>query len=313
MHTLGVLSGRLRDALALGPALRERAAESGVPVLAASTFDEPGIVLGALQVSGRVLRDPRAVAAHRRATSGTGLSFTDGGVLFSLALPSVDAVLRDATPATVLNRNLRLFLAGFARAGIAATYLGREWLTHRHRPFAVVGLDADPVGTVLLELFVARRGSFAIPAEIASDLEVACDRYRGKLPAGLDEITELEPSSLAARVLEGVADRAGSRLREVAPPPLGPRLADASQPLSPLPEGSVLAPSLPIPIGQLDLGLDPEGRVFVGGDLLGPVHALGFSSEPPSFAVLGATWEDVASARESARRALAKRRSSTAT
>ena len=298
MRYLPVSHRPLADCLSLGPALVDLTERSAVPVCTVSTFAGEAIVLGALQVAGRVLREPLPSIVARRTTSGTAAYFARGGLVVSLALPSLDCVFKDATPATILNRNLRLLLAGFAHASIPTAYFGREWLSHRHRPVALVGLDVSPSGVVLLEVFASLEGSFALPRELVTDLEASCDRYRAKVPLGLAEASSLAPIEIAEHLLEGIAERMGSELVEIAEPDPFIReehgVVDGS---SPLQTGSELETPNAIPIGYLDRATDPTGRRFVGGDALGPVHAMGFgvARATPRAPIVGATWTDFAS------------------
>jgi hypothetical protein len=189
-------------------------------------------------------------------------------------------------------------LAGFAHASIPTAYFGREWLSHRHRPIALVGLDVSPSGVVLLEVLASLEGSFALPRELVTDLEASCDRYRGKVPLGLAEASSLAPLEIAEHLLEGIAEREGSELVEIAAP--DPFIAEEHGVLdgsSPLPTASELETPIAIPIGYLDRATDPTGRRFVGGDALGPVHAMGFgvARATQTTPIVGATWTDFAS------------------
>jgi hypothetical protein len=247
-----------------------------------------------LQRAGRVLRDVTAAGATvlRRTTTGTAVAL-DGGMLVSLALPAIDTVFRDTTLRTVLNRNLRAFLAGFAHAGIRAAYFGREWLAWERRPIAVCGLEMTPSGALLLELLATARGGLELPGEAMSDLERSVDRYRGRRTACLDEVAPgRELRELAADVLTGIADRAGLEPLEVQPDDVtfDVPVLDAE---SPLPPGAVLLPPRPVPIGWLDVARTAAG-VWVGGDVLAPSYALGVGRPGPEGAPMeGASWADV--------------------
>lgn len=304
MRTLGASEGSIAEALELGPLCLRETSRTGISCCGAVCFSGTAIVLGAAQVAARVLRSPLPSSSFRRATTGTAAYFEEGGTLWALALPTLDSVLRDATPPTVLNRNLRLFLTGFAKAGISAAYFGREWIACRHRPLALVGLEVDRQGGVLIEVLASRRSSFALPRELTTDLEASCDRYRGKEPLGLAEASRLDALTVAALVLEGIAERAGAVLTRIpmqTSPPIDRRVNDT---LDPLPAGSALEPSRAIPIGYLDRGRSPDGRRFVGGDMLGPTHALGFGARPSAVGLghlplVGASWNEVAEAMQS--------------
>src|SRR5262249_23161412 len=140
------------EALALGAALLARVGSEGVPYLTASIVRGPAVLLGAGQRAGRVLRLDACAAAGtavvRRVTSGTAAFVGDRAIVWTLALPHVASLVPDATPRTLLNRNVRGFLEGFRRAGAAAHYFGREWVSVRHRPAALLGFEASPDGAV---------------------------------------------------------------------------------------------------------------------------------------------------------------------
>ena len=100
----------LAEALALATALLERAA-GGEAQIAASLLDGPAVVLGALQRAGRVVDVAACATAGtpvlRRCTTGTAAYIGGRAILWTLALPHVAALHPDATPRTLLNRNVR--------------------------------------------------------------------------------------------------------------------------------------------------------------------------------------------------------------
>lgn len=304
----------LELALGLGPALRIEAEREQALVLGAAVFDERAVVLGRMQRAGRLLDaaffdEPRAGLPPllRRSTTGAHVCFEGEGVLLALALPSLDAVFRDTEPRSLLNRNLRLFLRAFASAGLAVAYFGRDFLSVRRAPFALVGFDVSPAGTVLIELYLRRQGSLALPLALSSDLERATTRFGGKTPQGLRELgSELSLLELAERVLEGVVERADASLELRSLAPLELPYARVEDERSPLPEDASAAEIAAAPIGWIDLARTPRG-VWVGGDLLAPVHALG-ESTPTNAAsaadlpIDGALWDDVLRARDALRR-----------
>ncbi|NUO50294.1 MAG: hypothetical protein HOV80_15675 [Polyangiaceae bacterium] len=239
----------------------------------------------------------------RRATTGTAVAL-DGGLLLSIALPSIDAVFRDATPRTVLNRNLRLFLAGLRHASVPVAYFGREHLSWQRRPIAVGGLEMEPSGALLVEVFFTARGDLAIPRELTTDVERSVDRYGGKATASLGEAaptkTLLEIADLA---LEGIAERVGTDPLEVQTSgEVRPDVAVASE-ISPFPAGARALPPRAVPIGWLDVADTPAG-IWVGGDVLAPSYVLGLGRSGPEHAISGgvpmegASWEDVKRARD---------------
>lgn len=283
----------IEGAIEVSRRLADEVERLGRPVCTASVFEDTVTILGALQVETRLLVESIDVsAARRRSTSGTAAHFPRGGVVVSVGLPTLDWVFRDASAGTVLNRNLRLFLAGFAHAGLPAAYFGREWLALRRDPIGLVGLDVRRSGAILLEVWSSLEGSFALPRQACTDLERACDRYRGRVPVDIGKAAA-DPLRFATRVVEGIAERMGVGLERHE---LATGFEDAP-PLELLGAEDVIEAPLAIPVGFLDVARGPRGT-FVGGDLLGPVHALGFaaSTAPRDLPLIGASWNDVARA-----------------
>ncbi|XXX79005.1 hypothetical protein WMF30_09540 [Sorangium sp. So ce134] len=279
MRSLPPAHRPLADALALGPALLARArAAPEAPWLAASLVEGPAVVLGAVQRAARVV-DLAACAARgvpvlRRATTGTAAFLGGRGVVWTLALPHVAALAPDATARTLLNRNVRGFLKGFARAGAPAHYGGREWIALQRRPAALLGVEAARDGAVLIEVFAGHDAPLAIPAELAAPEERAVDRWLGKAPAALAEVLP------ARRSLEALAQAVAEALALGAALPLvdggeAPELAEGrSQPIAapddPAPPGAGGAVLARVPIGWIEaaaLGGAPA-RAWLGGDVL---------------------------------------------
>jgi hypothetical protein len=283
----------LADALALGPALLVRAGASGTSWLAASLVEGPAVVLGAVQRAGRVVDlaacAERGALVLRRATTGTAVFVGARAVVWTLALPHVAALVPDAAPRTLLNRNVRGFLKGFARAGAVAHYFGREWLSVRHRPAAVVGFDVARDGAVLLEVWAGHDAPPAIPDALAAPEERLLDRWLGRSPAALVEVlpAELGLEDLARIVMETVALRAVVPAVEAEAPPelesLAFRPIDA--PGDPLPRGAGAAVLARVPIGWIEAAALDAGGVWLGGDLLTArwlLDELGRSEAPPA-------------------------------
>jgi hypothetical protein len=271
----------LPEALALGPAMLDRAREEQHAQLAASLIDEgPALVLGALQHRARVVDRAAAEAAGtrvlRRSTTGTAVYLRGRSLLFTLALPALTTLAPDTSPRTLLNRNLRGFLVGFRKEGALAHYFGREWLSLGHRPAAVVGFEALPGGTTLIELFVGLDAPLAVPAELATEHERAVDRWLGKRPACLTELLRaVDPLPLASRLSAAIAARALLPFAQVAAPEPGAQATAALTEGDPAPAGALFAPPLRVPIGWLDAAVDASsGQIWLGGDLLAATHAL---------------------------------------
>lgn len=277
----------LHVALALGPALVSRAERTQVPQITASLVRGSSVVLGAAQRAGRVVDlDACAhagVTIFRRTTTGTAAWVGGRAFLFTLALPHVATLFPDATARTLLNRNVRPFLKGFSRAGVIAHYFGRDFISLRQRPAALMGFDVTPSGVVLLEVFVGYDEPATLPDAVASHDERALDRWQGKHPAALGELLAgARPDDIAHAVLEGFTERAG-----VTPNPvtLDEQDLDArpfrpiTDPLDPVPEDLLLGPAVPVPIGWIEAAVlslpsSTEPRIWLGGDMLAPRWAL---------------------------------------
>ncbi|MBL8743966.1 MAG: hypothetical protein JNK04_22820 [Myxococcales bacterium] len=294
-----------RSAFALAQLALERSSEPAAVIGAVGLAPGETIVLGALQHAARVVPGAFDAGAKvvRRATSGTGFRI-DGGLLLMIAYSSADAAFADVTSRTLLNRCVRPFLSGLSRGGLDSTYLGREWIAYRRQALGVLGLDVSPRGSVLIEAWLNESGSFVIPRSIASPLEASCDRSRGKPTIGLDVVAPGGSRELAARFVEGAADRLGDVARVIREMPDLDRvdaLVTAAE--SPLPREARVAVPVEIPIGFMDVAEAPGGSSWVGGDMLAPTFALGF--DPPvaveQLPMEGARWENVGRARESLR------------
>jgi hypothetical protein len=313
-------SRTLADALGLGHALLASPPSERAPALTASVVEGPAVVLGAHQRAGRVLdlaACARAgVAVHRRATAGTP-TYVDGrAVVWTLWLPRVAALAPDATWRTLLNRNVRGFLHGLTRAGAPAHYFGREWIAVRHRPAAVLGFEVASDGAVLLEVVAGYDAPVALPPALATPLERATDRWRGKDPLALAEVArECDPDALAARVIESHAARWGTALEPLASPWVPAPRAPVEDAREPVPAELSLAEPVRCAVGWIDAAATeaPAPRVWLGGDVLAPrgvLDALGARIAAGGEAVAevegpleGARVEDLWRAGESALRA----------
>jgi len=270
------------DALGAGSALLEVARAERTPCLAASLIEGPAVLLGLHQRAARVL-DVAAcqranVRVFRRATAGTAAFAGKRALVFSLALPQVAALFPDASFRTLLNRNVRPFLKGFSAAGALAHYFGREWVSLRKRPGAVLGFDVAEDGAVLIEVIAGFDESIEIPPAFTGEHERSIARYTGHAPTSLAELLRpgAPPDSLARAVADAFAARASTRASER--PDLLPQAAphsfalDLAAPDSLVPPGATLASPVRIPIGWLELALLPgqTPRLWLGGDLLAP-------------------------------------------
>ena len=275
-----------------------------------SVVEAPVVLLGRSQRIGRVLDVAAAardgIELQRRASSGTACHFGHRGIVWTLALPSIAALHEDATQRTLLNRNLRGFLAGFARAGLAARYFGREWISLRGAPGALVGYEVDEHGAVLIEVMASMQDGFAIPDSMACPAERSLDRYAGKAPRGLVDLgAPNDALALGERVVEGAAERWGTALVSGAieePEALSPIV----DPNDPMPAGFEPLAEIRVPIGWIDRAIDPRtGRVWLGGDVLAASGIFDAVSEYrldglDRFALDGARADDLLSALQAA-------------
>jgi hypothetical protein len=301
-----LLTGALSvgEALALGPALVERAATDRVAIVSASVVSGPALVLGAMQRAGRVVRlevcREAGVTVLRRATTGTAAYVGGSAILWTLALPHVASLAPDATPRTLLNRNVRGFLKGLAQVGALAHYFGREWIAVQRRPAAILGFDVTRDGAVLLEVLAGVDGSLAVPESLATDDERAVDRFRGAEPIPLGEVVRTDPHDVARSVMDAVASRDLSKA-EAFTFAGHERAAPVTRVDDPMPEGFTPRQGLRVPIGWIDTGYDEASRrVWVGGDVLAPVHvfaAIADGQEPEGDGPIeGATLDDLRAA-----------------
>jgi hypothetical protein len=296
----------LVEALAIAPALLALA-KSGDAAITASFVEGPAVVLGALQRAGRVVdRDACATAATpvlRRCTTGTAVYIGQHAIVWTLALPHVAALHPDATPRTLLNRNVRGFLAGLSRGGAPARYFGREWIAIDHRPAALLGFDALPDGRIVIEVFAGLDATIALPGELCADEERAVDRWRGKEPLKLGAG---DPAELARRVIEAVAARAGARGASVDLPGDRALIAPITDPRDPVPAGLARAASSRAPIGWIDAAAAIASKqLWIGGDALVASFAVraladaiarGEAPAPGDAPIDGASWSDLADA-----------------
>lgn len=327
VRSLGARARSIEEALALGPALFERARADGAPWIAASVVSGPLVVLGAAQQAGRVVDLDACAGAGarvlRRRTTGTAAYVGGRAILWTLALPAIAALMADATAPTLLNRNVRPFLRGLRSGGLAANYFGREWIAVKHAPAALMGFDMArsssgraAEGAMLLEVIAGHDTSIAIPDALAAPLERSIDRWRGKAPAALVDLapTPRAPEDLARLVLDAFALQEGTGLEESSLDPSIPAsiVTPVGDPLDPAPRDLALASPLRVPIGWLDAASGGEPRrAWVGGDVLAPRWLLEAAAqseatgEPPpgdlnDAAMFGATLDDVRAAVRSA-------------
>lgn len=276
MQVVAVGNRQVAETLELSRVMLRKAEGEGEAVLAASVVHGPAVIVGVKQRAGRVV-DLRACAdagvkVWRRATTGTAAYFSQRGFVFALALPHVACLVADATPRTLLNRNVRLFLKGFTKAGVLAHYFGREWISLRKQPAALLGFEVTRAGAVLIEVFVGFDESLALPEAWVTTEEKAVDRAPGKKMASLGEVCpEAQLETFGDKVIAAMVDHLGVTPTVFAPT-INVGLTAITNEIDPLPEGFVLQPLHRVPIGYVESAVSPDkpDKKWLGGDVLAP-------------------------------------------
>jgi hypothetical protein len=246
--------------------------------IAASVVTGNAVVLGAAQRAGRVV-DLEACSRERarvlrRISAGTAAYVSGRALMWTLALPSVSALMPDATARTLLNRNVRPFLRGLKSGGLLAQYFGREWIAVKHAPAALLGFDVARDGAVLLEVIAGFDAPIAIPDALSTPLERAIDRWRSKAPVALVDLaaSPRAPEDLARLVLEAIVMQAGADREEISIDTLGSLqpVVMVSNPLDPVPPNLTLSAPERVPVGWIEAAAASSGGAWVGGDVLAP-------------------------------------------
>ena len=110
----------------------------------------------------------------------------DGVLYVSLALQDASALL-PCPPGKLLNRYVRGALTGLRALGYPAHYFGRDFISLDALPVAYVAWAAQRSGVVQIELFIAHRRSFVLPAEHSAYPEPSEPPFRGRVPTTLEE------------------------------------------------------------------------------------------------------------------------------
>ncbi len=278
---VATLETDLSGALELGGRALSFAEAQQRPVLASASFHAEALVLGALQREDTLRQRSPArfdVARVRRLTTGTEAQLSGPALYHALALPRVDALFPDASPRTLLNRNLRAFLRGYTAAGAPLRYFGTEVLALLGHPVALIGYDRVDSGTLLIEVLVG--------------LEHACvvrPALKRELPAALLPLlrTSVAPHEYLRRIVAGIVERHGVGAEDVAGTLLAQPTRAPTEPAS-----GVVPASVSIPLGVVEAVARPE--LELTGDLLASTAALtrfaraveasGAAGEPPEAA-----------------------------
>lgn len=212
------------------------------------------VVLGARQRREAVTSTAGVV---RRRTTGTAAWVGGRALWCAVALPTVDALYSDATLATLLNRNVRPWLRGMTRSGMAAAYFGREWVAVGHRPAAVLGYELSPAGALLVEMIVGWDEPVGLPEAVATEAERTMDRWRGKAPVAVGE--GRDATAVLGALAAAVAERAGAVVMAEEPVADGPWVVM---------EGPGEVVGVEVPIGRVEAGRAADGGLWLGGDAL---------------------------------------------
>jgi hypothetical protein len=238
----------------------------GRALLASASFTAQALVLGSLQREETLrTRSPARfdVRVTRRFSTGTEAQL-DGAVLYhALTLPRVDALFSDASARTLLNRNLRALLRGYAGAGVPFRYFGTEVLAVLGHPVALVGYDQTASGAVLIEVLIGLEN----PCVVRSAL-------KREPPAALYPLLRRSPPAheLLLAAVAGIVERLEATVTDVAgslPPPT----ANCQLPTANPPAPATVA----IPLGVVEAVISPapriSGDVLVGRAALSQVEA----------------------------------------
>jgi hypothetical protein len=252
---VATLETDLSGALALGGAALALA-EQGRATLLSASLAADALVLGALQREDTLrTRSPARfdVRLARRATTGIEAQLSGQVLYHALALPSVSTLFPDASSRTLLNRNLRALLRGYAAAGIPLRYFGTEVLALLGRPVALLGYDQRNSGAILIEVFVGLEAPCVVRSALKREPPAALYEPLRSSPA---------PTDLLARVVAGTLERLGASADEIVPEP------EVVAELEVVGDASSVA----VPIGVVEAVARPRVRLF--GDVLASTAGL---------------------------------------
>lgn len=271
-HLVPAREATVPEAVALSERLLSLAESRGAIFSAALTTRGPAVLLGQRQRSSTSIDleacRARSVTVARRFTTGAHVFIgPSGAAVFALALPAIDALIDDARPATVLNRNVRGWLSALTRSSAIAHYFGRDWLSVGKRPCGSLALRCARSGAVVIELWLGARESTALPIELASARERTIDRWLNKKPASYFECAGVDAMDLTFcdDVQRRALDRYGIAATTEPVATLG-RLALEREPLD---ERALRwAEPEPCAIGWVEAALTEKNTAWIGGDAL---------------------------------------------
>jgi hypothetical protein len=235
--------------------------EAGASLVIGRPSDS-AIVLGAHQRS----TDVTAVAAEflARASGGGSARVGPGSVWLQLRLARSDALL-PSPPDKLLNRYVRPLLRALTKqSGVVASYFGRDWISLRHRPVALVGFAHDSrSGRCLFEAIIAATTPLTGPGDPVRR------SFRDHQPGTVAELAgrSIDLVALEAAIVEAYAAQASEVHESTEPRPDAPPRSDA---LDRVPWRATGEEA----IGTIGAGPDASGRFRVGGELMVSADAL---------------------------------------
>jgi len=252
---LATVETDLDGALELGGRALAWTETHGRALLASASFTAQALVLGSLQREDTLrARSPARfdVRVARRHSTGTEAQL-DGAILYhALALPRVDALYSDASARTLLNRNLRAVLRGYAAAGVPFRYFGTEVLAVLGHPVALVGYDQTASGAVVIEVLIGLENPCVVRPAL-----------KREPPAALYPLLRRSPPAheLLLTAVAGIVDRLGVTTIDV-----GASLPPATANYQPPTANSPAPATVSIPLGVIEAVISPVPRIT--GDLL---------------------------------------------
>jgi hypothetical protein len=252
---LATVETDLNGALELGGRALAWTGTHGRALLASASFTAQALVLGSLQREDTLrARSPARFdgVVARRFSTGTEAQL-EGAVLYhALALPRVDALFSDASARTLLNRNLRALMRGYAAAGVPFRYFGTEVLAVLGHPVALIGYDQSASGAVLIEVLIGLENPCVVRPALKREPPAALYPLLRRSPVAHD---------LLLAAVAGIVDRLGATVTDVTGS-LPPATANCQLPTA----NSPLPASVAIPLGVIEAVVAPA--VCITGDLL---------------------------------------------
>ncbi len=162
--------------------------------LTVAALTTKAVVLGDFQRLDQVVQD-HDVPIVRRISGGPEARVGPGTLHVLLALAHPGALVA-CDPPRLTNRYVRPLLRALTRGGALAHYFGRDWVSVRHRPIALVGFAHDSL-----------HGRCVFEALVAVDHPLGAEKrgsFRGKEPGTLAQVVgrDFDLLALRERVLE---------------------------------------------------------------------------------------------------------------